>query len=250
MDFINKIVKTSLYDQQYKQIGRLPKFFNTDEKRPINHYKLDMWPGYTCQVKCLNDGFFLNVDTSTKFLQQTTVWDRIDGLLKDKHSQGEISELLCPKFDDSQSQSSGQSDIDARRIVVITSYNSASYQIEKILWDVNANTQKFVWKKKDPVTNMVTRSEISVAQYFEQRYGKQLAPWEAKLPLLYLTQRGEDVYLVPSRCHEASLPKGFTKDANKMRDLRSEMITEPRDRYDRINNLIESFAKANVLSKW
>lgn len=29
MDFINKIVKNSLSEQDYKQIGRLPKFFNT-----------------------------------------------------------------------------------------------------------------------------------------------------------------------------------------------------------------------------
>jgi hypothetical protein len=28
------------------------------------------------------------------------------------------------------------------------------------------------------------------------------------------------------------------------------MITEPSDRYYRINNLIEHFAKANVLSQW
>ena len=29
LDFITKIVKKSLYDMDYKQIGRLPKFFNT-----------------------------------------------------------------------------------------------------------------------------------------------------------------------------------------------------------------------------
>ena len=102
-----------------------------------------MWPGYTCQVKCLNDGFFLNIDTATKFIQQTTVWDKIDGLKRDKYSHGEISEMLTPKWDDSTSQASGQSSTDSRRIVVITSYNSASYQIEKILWDTNAASQKF-----------------------------------------------------------------------------------------------------------
>lgn len=67
---------------------------------------------------------------------------------------------------------------------------------------------------------------------------------------MFMTQRGQEIYLVPSRCHEATLPKDFTKDANKMRDLRTHMITEPSDRYYRINNLIEHFAKANVLSQW
>jgi hypothetical protein len=46
------------------------------------------------------------------------------------------------------------------------------------------------------------------------------------------------------------LPAGFTKDANKMRDLRTYMITEPKDRYGRINTLIESFAKAGLLNEW
>lgn len=50
--------------------------------------------------------------------------------------------------------------------------------------------------------------------------------------------------MVPSRCHEASLPQGFTKDGKRMRELRKHMITEPKDRYERINNLIENFTKA------
>jgi hypothetical protein len=36
MDFVNKVVKSSLYEQEYKQIGRLPKFFNSNEKKDLN----------------------------------------------------------------------------------------------------------------------------------------------------------------------------------------------------------------------
>jgi len=60
-----------------------------------------MWPGYSCAVKCLTDGFFLNVDTSTKFLQQRTVLDYIDELRSKRYSNDDIEKLLCPKFDDS-----------------------------------------------------------------------------------------------------------------------------------------------------
>jgi hypothetical protein len=94
-----------------------------------------MWPGYTCAVKCLNDGFFLNVDTATKFVQQTTIWEEIEELFNRKLTEEEINKLLCPKYDDSTSQTSRQSEVDARRMVVITSYNSASYQIEEIKWN-------------------------------------------------------------------------------------------------------------------
>jgi hypothetical protein len=62
-----------------------------------------MWPGYTCQVKCLHDGFFLNIDTSTKFLQMRTVWDLIDSLFRDGMNKSEISEMLTPKYDDATS---------------------------------------------------------------------------------------------------------------------------------------------------
>lgn len=75
MDFINKVVKHSLSEQQYKQIGRLPKYYKADEQKAIDQFGLYVWPGYTCAVKCLNDGVFLNIDTNTKFLQQQTVLD-------------------------------------------------------------------------------------------------------------------------------------------------------------------------------
>ena len=84
----------------------------------------------------------------------------------------------------------------------------------------------------------------------ERAYNIRLSYAELNQPILKLTQRGQDVYLLPSRCYEASLPAGFTKDANKMRDLRTYMITEPKDRYGRINTLIESFAKAGLLNEW
>ena len=62
-----------------------------------------MWPGYSCAVKCLNDGFFLNIDTTTKFLTQLTVLDLITNYKKQKYTDKEISKILTPKFDDATS---------------------------------------------------------------------------------------------------------------------------------------------------
>jgi hypothetical protein len=181
LDFVNKVVKKSLYEQDYKQIGRLPKFFNSQEKRDLNHFGLIVWPGYTCQVKCLNDGIYLNIDTSTKFLQQMTVLDKIEGLLQDRFSREEISNMLCPKWDDSRSQASGQSDVDASRLVVITAYNSASYQIEQILWDETPLTLSFGWKERDPTTgSVINHPKVTLAEYMQQRYKIQLKPYELK----------------------------------------------------------------------
>ncbi len=171
-------------------------------------------------------------------------------LKQNKYSNEEITEKLCPKFDDTKSQSSAQSDIDARRLVVITSYNSASYQIESILWDETPQSITFEWKERDPVTKNVTKSKVTLAEYMQRKYKIRLENWELNQPILKLQQRGQDILLIPSRCHEASLPAGFTKDANKMRDLRTYMITEPKDRFNRISSLIESFAKSDKLGEW
>ena len=59
-------------------------------------------------------------------------------MLEERYSKEEIDKMLTPKYsDDSTSQSSRQSEVDSRRLVVITQYNTASYQIEKILWEAN-----------------------------------------------------------------------------------------------------------------
>jgi hypothetical protein len=84
---------------------------------------------------------------------------------------------------------SGQSATDARRLVVITSYNSASYQIEHILWDETPATKKFEWKDRDE-TGRVTKSNVTVAEYLEKRWKVKLSQNELNQPLLMLSQRG------------------------------------------------------------
>jgi hypothetical protein len=68
LDFLNKAVKNSLRMQDYKQLGRLRRFYSTMELQTIPEFQLQVWPGYSCLVKLVNDGFFLNIDTNTKFL--------------------------------------------------------------------------------------------------------------------------------------------------------------------------------------
>jgi hypothetical protein len=88
------------------------------------------WKGFHCEVKLLNDGLFLSIDTSTKFLHEPTILDIINENLADGYSREEISEYLCPKVSDdcdSTMSSSKQSEIDKQRLVVVTNYNSRAY---------------------------------------------------------------------------------------------------------------------------
>ena len=102
VDFVNKVTKRCLYEMEYKQIGNLPKFYNVARsQRIVEEYNLFVWSGYTCQVKLLNDGLFLNIDACSKFIQKMTVLERLKDLLERRYSKKEISEMLTPKFDDS-----------------------------------------------------------------------------------------------------------------------------------------------------
>ena len=74
-----------------------------------------MIPGYLIDVKYLNDGAFLNVDTVTKYFYQRSVLDEIRDLQKDSHSNDEIIEELVPK------------EPSKKRITVITLYNCRIY---------------------------------------------------------------------------------------------------------------------------
>lgn len=46
LNFLNTIIKSGLRCKDFKQIGRLPKFFLPGEYRPVPGENLEMWPGY------------------------------------------------------------------------------------------------------------------------------------------------------------------------------------------------------------
>lgn len=68
LHFLNILAKKALQASDYKQIGRLPKFFTASDKRVIPEYQLEMWPGYLATTRLVRDGIFLNIDTVSKFI--------------------------------------------------------------------------------------------------------------------------------------------------------------------------------------
>jgi hypothetical protein len=63
-------------------------------------------------------------------------------------------------------------------------------------------------------------------------------------------KRDQIILLPPSLCHEAALPKDFTKDAFKMRELHNFKISNPDERAQRIGNLMDVLGKNEVYSNW
>ena len=87
-----------------------------------------------------------------------------------------------------------------------------------------------------------------MVDYFRQKYDVSVDP--PNQPLLFVNQRDSRIYLPTSLCHDASLPKNFTKDAFKMRTLATYKVSNPNDRFDRISNMINRFEDNAILNEF
>jgi hypothetical protein len=87
--FLNMMVKRTLEYEKYNQLGRLPKFFKSQDAVAIRDFDLEMWPGYEAQSKLFTDGIFLNVDTCTKFIATTTIYEEVKGYQHQRYDRSE-----------------------------------------------------------------------------------------------------------------------------------------------------------------
>lgn len=82
-----------------------------------------MWPGYVAANQLVVDGIYLNVDTSTKFINKQTILEIISEQLR----RGKSKQDICKEYD--------SSNLDFPRKTVLTSYNNRSYQIDGLTFD-------------------------------------------------------------------------------------------------------------------
>ncbi len=75
----------------------MTKFFLASDRKPIERYDLQVWPGFLANVKIATDGVFLNVDTTTKFISGQSIYQKIRAMQKDKYSKTEIKDFFIPK---------------------------------------------------------------------------------------------------------------------------------------------------------
>lgn len=107
------------------------------------------------------------------------------------------------------------SNVDNPRKVVIAAHNSITYQVDGMELNLTPFTYKFNYKGQ----------EVSMAQYFNDFHRERL---REKQPLLYVNRRdGERIYLPTQLCHEASLPKNFTKNFKDMQILQGVKLNNP-----------------------
>jgi hypothetical protein len=149
-----------------------------------------MWPGYMTTTRLLSDGIFMNIDTCAKFIQKTTILEQIDLWLSRGKNKAQIQEI----FD--------SSNLDVQRRTVITIYNTKSYQVDGLSFEVTPRTHEFKWKNKgqDKFSNVI--------EYMKLKYNVKIT--RPDQPMLWVNFRDEMFYLPTELCHEAALPDNFT----------------------------------------
>lgn len=222
LNFLNILVKNALSAQDYKQIGRLPKYFVERDKKEIKEYELEMWPGYLTTTRLLNDGIFLNVDTVSKFIQMRTILDFIRELQAKGHDENYISGL----FD--------SSNLGMPRRTVLTKYNTKTYQVDGLDWKMTPLTCKFKATRKTKTGR--EEYDTNLVEYMATTY--KLKVKDPRQPLFFVNFRDTRIWLLPEFCHEASLPEDFTKDSRAMRTIDGYKIKNPQDRFNRIHTLV------------
>mmetsp|Transcript_12168 Transcript_12168/g.18810 ORF Transcript_12168/g.18810 Transcript_12168/m.18810 type:complete len:100 (+) Transcript_12168:790-1089(+) len=95
-------------------------------------------------------GYFVCIDSRTRFVNQTSIMDMIN----DDMGYGKSERDAFSRFDSSI--------IENKRVTVITSHNSKSYQVDKMISDLNPKTVKFVSRR--------TKKEVTMQQYFYEEY--------------------------------------------------------------------------------
>ena len=230
LQFLNVLIKSVLRAQDFKQIGKLPKYFQQNERVDIPAHNLEMWPGYLTQSRLLADGIFLNVDTAARFIQKSSILDWINARMKD----GWDKKRIAAEFDSSNT--------DKSRKTVITTYNIKSYQVDGLDWNQNPQTHTFVKKKGGK------EYTCSMAQHIEEDYKIKLK--FPQQPLLYVNFRDRRLYFPTECCREASLPENFTSDSRKMKDLQEFKIGDPNKRMQRVCDVINKLLQAGEFKQF
>lgn len=213
---MNVISKQIFREEDFLQIGNLPKFFLPSEKKEIRDFELEMWPGFEVSAKLLRAGLYLNIDTATKFINMKPFLEELQQLEYDKGMRPKDIEAMY----DSRNP-------DNPRITVITSYGkNRSYQIDGIDYSNTPESYKFKYRtgrrQRPPAESeekvkgeaeekmQVDSCEVegSIIDYYKAVYNITIR--DRKQPLVYINKPSGIVYIPTSLCHLASLPTNFT----------------------------------------
>ncbi len=129
-------------------------------------------------------------------------------------------------------------------------HNSKVYQIDDISFELTPKSHYFTWTNFDNKTCQKTELKTNVVEYFKLKWNIEIPEREQDQPLLIVFLKSDKILLPASLCFESSLPKDFTKDTKKMKDLHQYKITNPDVRLERIQSIMSKLKGAKELEKF
>uniref|UniRef100_U3J2X3 Piwi-like protein 2 n=1 Tax=Anas platyrhynchos platyrhynchos TaxID=8840 RepID=U3J2X3_ANAPP len=230
--FYNVVFRRVMRILDMKLVGR--NFFDPSQASMLQHYRLQVWPGYSVSIRRRDGGLFLQVDTVHKVIRSDSVLASMHAIYK-QNAAGFKDE--CTK------QLVGS--------MVLTRYNNRTYRIDDIDWDRTP---------RDSFT-LASGEEITFVDYYSKTYG--ITVRELDQPLLVHRPKEkrmpgrkpqvEMILLVP----ELTFLTGVTeikKDTRMLKDVMREMLQSPQQHYECLCSLLrriqESQEASHELMRW
>ncbi|KAM6232194.1 LOW QUALITY PROTEIN: piwi-like protein 2 [Spheniscus humboldti] len=230
--FYNVVFRRVMRILDMKLVGR--NFFEPTQATILQHYRLQIWPGYSVSIRKKDGGLFLLVDAIHKVIRSDSVLNFMHTIYK-------------------QSLSSFQDECTKQLVgnVVITRYNNRTYRIDDIDWNKTP---------RDSFT-LTSGEEITFVDYYSKAYGITIR--ELDQPLLVHRPREKQtpegkrrldmVLLVPELTFMTGVPE-IRKDSRMVKDVTREMLQSPRQHYMRLTSLLrrikDSPEASGELMRW
>ncbi|KAM9215701.1 piwi-like protein 2 [Leptosomus discolor] len=214
--FYNMVFRRVMRILNMNLVGR--NFFEPAQATVLQHYRLQIWPGYSVSIRKKDGGLFLLVDAIHKVIRSDSVLDFMHSIYKQSLSafQDECTKQLVGS-------------------VVITRYNNRTYRVDDIDWSKTP---------RDSFT-LASGEEITFLDYYSKTYGITIR--ERDQPLLIhrpkekQTPEGKRqldmVLLVPELTFMTGIPT-MRKDGRMVKEVMREMLQSPAQHYARLTGLL------------
>ncbi|KAM9609187.1 piwi-like protein 2 isoform 2-T2 [Morphnus guianensis] len=230
--FYNVVFRRVMRILDMKLVGR--NFFEPDQAAILQHYRMQIWPGYSVSIRKKDGGLFLLVDAIHKVIRSDSVLNFMHAIYK-------------------QSVSSFQDECTKQLVgnVVITRYNNRTYRIDDIDWNKTP---------RDSFT-LASGEEITFVDYYSKAYGITIS--ELDQPLLVHRPKEKRmpegkhlldvILLVPELTFMTGVPE-IRKDSRMVKDVMREMLQSPSQHYARLTSLLrrikDSPEASQELMRW
>ncbi|XP_065515119.1 piwi-like protein 2 isoform X2 [Lathamus discolor] len=230
--FYNVVFRRVMRILDMQLVGR--NFFEPTQATVLQHYRLQIWPGYAVSIRKKDGGLFLLIDAIHKVIRSESVLSFMHSIYK--KSPGSFQEECVKQLVGS---------------VVITRYNNRTYRLDDIDWG----------KTPQDTFTLASGEAVTFVSYYSKTYGITIKELEQPLlvhrPKERLTPEGKRcldlVLLVPELTFMTGIPD-MRKDSRMLKDVTGAMLQSPQQHYLRLSSLLHrirlSAEASQELQRW